>query len=788
MSKIFLTLVNMSISASWIVLAVLVLRLILKKAPKWITVLLWAVVAIRLLCPLTIESALSLLPSSETIPENIELDTTPVIQSGVPVIDRVVNPLITDSNTAVSGASINPLQVTVGILGHLWVLGTVTMLVYAVFSYWRLRRKVSTAVRYTENIFCSDKISSPFVLGVIRPRIYLPFATDEGGRLHIIAHEQAHIRRKDHWWKPLGFVLLSVYWFNPILWLAYILLCRDIEMACDEKVVKEFDLQERADYSQALLNCSVSRRTVVFCPLAFGEVSVKDRVKAILNYRKPAFWILLAGLVATVVLACCFLTNPKTANLASLAYPTVDDGVENTLRVWVSDGETYESAGGVSKDTLRRLLELKISKKAISLDRSEDRDCTHTLVLQREENTQDVMQSYLTGMYIHFNSDFTAVWVDDGVKPTLSYRVTDPKQAGEIYNRISAQIQLPPGDLENTFVAGDAEYMKSVEPLKEKYPMYFDLDTTYGLDIYIWQMAENSYSCIMLPGKTEAYSQTEILAHHQEATTMEDMRNIALYYVLSQGVAQEDVHIHPSAVVHSSYAYVIDEAYAQELEALFREPYIVSPVPEDYAVSVIDEAYWDVDGDGREEYVSINSGPTSGLFTFSIAVYEKGEQEYFNLFNGAFGSIEFMKNKQGQIMLVAGTAKGYKEMSVGVEDGKILVDGNGEEISYWGEQGLASHYASMVKIPPAADPVEKIESEFRTYYKMSDGTWMFRGYTYKYRLVITGRMPNAVKDTTYVYLSNLEDISFDRAMWASGLSSNLSMYFTAEEAVLVEIS
>ncbi len=791
MNKLFLTILNMSISASWIILAVLLLRLLLKKAPKWLPVLLWAVVAVRLLCPFTVESALSLLPSKETIPLNIGMNTTPTIQSGVEIIDRVVNTLIEDSNTPAVGASVNPLQITLWIVQSLWLFGLVAMLLYAAVSYWRLYRKVATGILLEKNIFRSEQVASPFVLGVIRPKIYLPFVVAEEDLPYVIAHEQAHIRRKDHLWKPLGFLLLSIHWFNPLMWLAYILLCRDIELACDEQVVKELGMAERADYSQALLNCSVSRRTVLACPLAFGEVSVKDRVKSILNYKKPAFWILLAGLVATAVLSLCFLTNPDSGNLGTLAnieFLTLEERVENTVCVWTSDGETYESVGTISKDLLRDLVELKISEKELSLNRSEDRDRSHTLVLQREENTQATFQSYLDGLYIHFNSDFTAVWVNNGVKPTLSYKVIEPKQAKEVYDLIDGYNVKTPAVPTDTYIGASPDYMDAVEPLKEEYPMYFGLDTSNGLDIYIWQLAKNSYSCILLPSRTEIDTRTEILARQREALTMEDMRSVALYYVLSQGVAREDIRIIPTAVPHSSYLYEINDTYTEALEALFWEPFTVESVSEDNILPAMDEAYWDIDGDGREEYISLNCGPTSGIFTFSLAVYEKGKPEYFNLFHGQFGSVEFMETRQGQLVLMAGNTMGYKEMTLSVEGETIVIDGNGEEISYWGEQGIASPYASRVKAPPAEDPVEKVEADFRTYYKMSDGTWMFRGYTYKHRLVITGRMPNAKADSTFVYLSNLEDISFEKAMWASGLSSDLSMYFTAEEAVLVELS
>ncbi len=310
MYEIFLKIFNMSISASYIVLAVLLFRLLLKKAPKWITVVLWGIVAVRLVCPFSIESVLSLIPSSEVVSPNIMTDKTPTINTGIPIINSTINPVISESFTPNPGDSANPLQIWIPILTAVWVVGMVALLIYTVISYVRVRRKIGTAVLYKDNIFQSENVVSPFVLGIIKPKIYLPFKMSEKDMEHVVAHEMAHIRRKDHIWKPLGFLLLTIHWFNPLMWLGYVLLCRDIELACDEKVIKELDHDARADYSQVLLTCSVNRRMIAACPLAFGEVGVKDRVKSVLNYKKPAFWVITVAVVACVVVAVCFLTNP----------------------------------------------------------------------------------------------------------------------------------------------------------------------------------------------------------------------------------------------------------------------------------------------------------------------------------------------------------------------------------------------------------------------------------------------------------------------------------------------
>ncbi len=368
MNELFLKIINMSISASWLVLAVLILRFVLKKAPKWINVLLWGIVAIRLICPFFFESTLSLIPSAETIPLNIGMDTTPTINSGISAINNAVNPIISQSNTPMAGASVNLLQITIGIYEYIWIFGMIALALYTAISYWRLRRKVDTAVRYKDNIFQSENVSFPFVLGIIKPRIYLPFKMNGQYLEYVVAHEQAHICRKDHWWKPIGFLLLMIHWFNPLMWLAYVLLCRDIELACDEKVIKELGNEQRGDYTQALVACSVNRRMIAACPLAFGEVSVKERVKSVMNYKKPAFWVIIISVIVCVGVAVCFLTNPKqdsytlrivvpAGSQEKFVYTDEEvSTIRNSIKIWSGDGlgDTEVILSPVNKTTETR--------------------------------------------------------------------------------------------------------------------------------------------------------------------------------------------------------------------------------------------------------------------------------------------------------------------------------------------------------------------------------------------------------------------------------------------------
>lgn len=455
MNEFFLKILNMSISASWIILIVLVLRLLLKEAPKWINVLLWGIVAVRLICPFTIESAMSLMPSVDILPPalidtlqnttNTTQDITNTSQTtigtsqditdplqnnlGTPTVDET-HPQINNSHTPViqeatatsaKDESINYLQLFTSIFSKLWIIGVALMLTYSIISYIRIKKKINTAVLLRNNIYQSEAVVSPFVLGIIQPKIYLPFNVSEQNITPIIAHEQAHIKRKDYLWKPIGFLLLTLHWFNPLVWLGYILLCRDIELACDEKAIKEMTIAQRADYSQALLTCSVNRRMITACPIAFGEVNVKNRIKTVLNYKKPTFWIILVAIIASVIVAICFLTNPVSKQ-------------KNTD-----------------------------NKKTITENETEE---------ETEEETKENNNS-------------------------------------------------------NSSSAEDAS--KDINKLKAKFPTYFGLDTTKGLSVYIWQMAEDSYSCGLLANSDIGPTLYEQLQLQETPATLDEMSSIVAY-------------------------------------------------------------------------------------------------------------------------------------------------------------------------------------------------------------------------------------------------------------------
>ena len=359
----------MGIAASWLILAVVVLRVILKRAPKRFRLLLWAVVGLRLVLPVSIESALSLVPSAQTLPEGVMYAAAPELNTGIAVLNDAINPAFTAAFAPEPAASANPLQVLLTVASVIWLAGAAAMLLWALVSWLRLRRRVAEAVRLEGNVFESERVASPFVLGLIRPRIYLPFGLDEGAREQVLTHERAHIARGDHVIKPIGWLILAVYWYNPLVWLAYALFCRDIELACDERVIRRLPVSGRADYSQALLDLSRPHHGVGACPLAFGESAVKCRVKSVLTYKRPEFWLIMLAALLCIGAAVCFLTDPKAEADDSVPSDAPDYGIPITVTAVLPENfpeQVLEFARGCAAQQAANMDYLNISAAEIT--------------------------------------------------------------------------------------------------------------------------------------------------------------------------------------------------------------------------------------------------------------------------------------------------------------------------------------------------------------------------------------------------------------------------------------
>ena len=299
MQAFFYGLARQSLTAGWMILALLALRPLLKKVPRAFSCLLWALAAVRLVLPFSLESKMSLVPQQIAAPTQI----TPIV-ANIPMAQPALQAAAPAAAQGITWQEALPI---------LWLVGVAAMAIYALISYIRILNRVSVSIRIKDRLYICDNVRSPFILGIFRPRIYLPSDLTQPVADYVLAHERAHLRRGDHLWKPLGFFLLSIYWFNPLCWVAYLLFCRDIEQACDEAVIKNMTPGDKKAYSAALLQCSLPGHAIAACPLAFGEVGVKQRIRGVLNYRKPALWVVTVSAVLCVVLAACFLTDPVEA-------------------------------------------------------------------------------------------------------------------------------------------------------------------------------------------------------------------------------------------------------------------------------------------------------------------------------------------------------------------------------------------------------------------------------------------------------------------------------------------
>ncbi len=311
METVFLRIFNMSITAGWTAIAVIILKLLLFKAPKRIHAALWGLVALRLMLPFSSQSIFSIIPSADTLPGNIMLSKAPAINSGISFIDNAINNAVLSPLYPSEAASVNPMQIVMALASVIWLIGAAAMLIYTAASYIKTRHTVREFLTVEDGVRLCDRVRTPFIFGIFRPKIYLPSRMAEQNNSYVIAHERAHLKRLDHVWKLLGFALLCVYWFNPLLWLAYTLFCRDIELACDEKVLRDSDSDIKKAYSEALLNCSTSKKHIGACPLAFGETSVKARVKNVLRYKKPSRITIVISIVLCIIVSVCVLTDPS---------------------------------------------------------------------------------------------------------------------------------------------------------------------------------------------------------------------------------------------------------------------------------------------------------------------------------------------------------------------------------------------------------------------------------------------------------------------------------------------
>ena len=848
MTEFFLTIVNMSICASWIVLAVLLLRLVLKKAPKWITVALWGIVAVRLICPFSIESIFSLIPSAETISPRVLVEE-PKINTGISFFNSTINPIIQESTvTFEPEKSVNTLKLLVQVSSVVWFIGVAVMLVYTVISYWRVKRKIGTAVLFRDNIFQSENVVSPFVLGIFKPKIYLPFQINGQDMTHVIAHENAHIRRKDHWWKPLGFLLLSIHWFNPLMWLGYILLCRDIELACDEKVIKEMDTEQKADYSQALLSCSVNRRMIAACPLAFGEVSVKNRIKSVLNYKKPAFWIIIVAIVISLVVGVCFLTNPTSTDLNSEMAAFIEEQILLHHRGMYKSGE-FSCADfevlGKQKRNGKTTVYMWVLYEEYTDDNGKIEDVSGghipTAITLRKSNGQYELVEY---------------WeAEAGSRYLPSIRAKFPLHLWQKATDSQRYIKQQQRDC----FAQAAIYFASLsysnrptdlDTLRSTFPMYFDLSATNGLTVIIRETSNGLYYCGVLPGKNFNYTSEELSELLNTSANLTQMQVIIGSYIANGEVTKEEVTICPVVGVFSSRPMDYYETYLQELTELFWSgvPNAENPIIE----TTLSYANW---SEGSTIYVGgLNRNKMYISIVQHLPIYKFDTLQELERFKEHYGQYHTMDRGYDEVPSFNEVTANYNEAFFADHSLVLVYVGANNSTHRFGVHGIINNdsvFYVQIRETTGAEAVDTamagwfitlavpdeqiknctlfdadlnlyIEEGFpedeenvtesvihdpnqivvyeqiptdecgrlfdpiytKMHYLTYDGIWHCEGYDYKYQLEVTGRMNNAATNTTYIVLCN-ESITFDQAWKASGFSSNSEDYFDPKDAIIV---
>lgn len=780
LGDLFLRVSNLALTAGWVALVIMLARLLLRRAPRWISCGLWGLVALRLLLPATFESVFSLIPSAQPLPENIAMAPVPQIDSGIAAVDRVVNPALSETLTPAVGASVNPMQLLLALGSVVWLIGVAAMLIYATVSYLRIRRRVRASLPTGDGAYVCDDIDTPFILGVIRPRIYLPSVLRGEDTTYVIAHERAHLRRLDHIWKPLGFLLLSVYWFQPLLWVAYWLLCRDIEAACDERVIREMDGGDRKRYSEALLSCSVRSRALSACPLAFGEVGVKARVRAVLNYKRPAFWLILLAVVLSIILAVGLISNPWQYPVDLLQPGTSWADEDGTLELTVH--ENFEILGTLKIDGVEHDVRMLYRERYAEICHADDPNGDTPLLkcglrpsgrklrlLVREDAagtglTRLVLRNYLKnpsitqipdgmhtdydGIYLTIDTISTEVldtgtitvptlhasWHNDtkdvqamyGEPYAIDYwngsawiNLTPPNMAFELPG-----IMLKPGEvkekvysteafdlshagryrLRSSFSIEDLPYREWVKTqnqyetwvefeisakempewtventdtslyapvsvdeatlakLRTRYPEYFELDTTDGVTVYVWQMAAGSYCCGLLAGQPDEHELIQLL--QLRGASVDEMKAILTSYRLRGN----QITIEPTTMAYSSYFYKIDDGYRWGIKALFEM---------DGYTPHIDTVMFDIDGDGEQECVMLSVGSTYGRSSFRLSVYdlERERSEYHGVFELSTMQLRF--KVAGNKLYLCSAAHTYE---VTMQDGVVSITENGVPI------------------------------------------------------------------------------------------------------------
>lgn len=505
MQNLFLDVLNMSLTAAYVIAAIILIRLLIRKLPKKYSYLLWSVAAFRLCCPFSFQSVLSIfnlgifdMSRAQTesgaqlkyVADNIIYEEIPQVTVGLPYANTIINNSLPPAEPT---ASINPMQIIIAVLAVLWVIGMAAMLGYGIISFIRIRRSMNTAMRLKDNVYQSDKVSSPFILGIVKPKIYIPFGLDEDTLRYVLTHEKYHLRRFDHIAKIAAYIILSVHWFNPLCWAAFILMGTDMEMSCDEKVLAGEE-NIRKEYSTSLLSFATDRRFPSPGPLAFGETGVRSRIKNALNFRKPKLWAAVIAVIVCIVAAVACISNPMFMRITDINDAGDCEKMFDeiySLTVTNSRGEQILTEEKDIERTVEVLKSLKINRKTMS--RSENRPKINSIAIRSSEKDK-------IPTFIYFNESYSEFWINDGVKPSFTYEVKNPEEMSAFAQHL------------NTFTAEKFEYSMSETSVIYEYHNENEMvDPTLVLDNGRFHFTWSLFSSYLAMGSYETVGDTLIL-------------------------------------------------------------------------------------------------------------------------------------------------------------------------------------------------------------------------------------------------------------------------------------
>ena len=706
MNTVFLSFLNRAVAAGWLVLAVLVLRLLLRRAPKRLTCALWALVAVRLVLPFSIPSPLSLVPSAQTVvPESIYA-ARPVIETGIPAVNSTIENQLQsvyyEGVTVPAGTAAHAAD----LLAVLWIAGGAVLMLYCLGTWLHLRFRLRTAVRLRDDLWQSEWVDSPFVLGLFRPRIYLPFRLSADDLAAVEAHERAHVARGDHVWKVLAFLLLALYWFHPLLWVSYFLFCRDLEYACDQRVIRSLDEPGRQRYSAALLRCAAPRRAPAPCPVAFGETGVGGRIKGVLNYRRPAFWLVLLAALALIVTAVCFLTDPPVKNARQWLHApgsTRLDQVEICLNYDGSGQGPYYNFTNFTAAQRKTLAALLRQVDPNAMEEAGHRPLPPTFC-----------SLYFPKHGVYLSLPATTDSAGDEVE--LQYRdqlylIRDRELADFLRGVLPGSAltwyqHLPRGDKGNNVLALDLRldcavidvtYMGGMMDRGKMPTTVLNGDGTssgQGGSVSVLGGSRITWKPGVLD-ETRGYDSADMTftltgGPHDHGKLILDLRGTPDYRGSTLvGMTYRLVVLNNTfpvtATIDGDILRLWDGSYdAPEFPENMRSEDGV--YYEDYWGAV----YWDIDGDGVKEACSLGVGPTSGLYSIAVAARTDGDIQYADLFlPGSFGLPSFVRGADGLQISIAeykgdGSAGESHLYNVAVRDGHIVLTGEDGEMRSWG--------------------------------------------------------------------------------------------------------